>query len=237
MADKVTRFADICGTLAPMDFYMNTTNDFLRANGVATLQTSERAREIADEIMATAEIRTDERLVEFVADQIKAHNLDKTYMELDGIVTSAGYDSGELETPFFEDVEPAFDRWQRNGDGIFTYSSGSEQSQREGFAHGVGGRDLTGFIDGYFDKTWGEKDNPDTYKLMGDEMAKRIDGSPGEMVFYTDMLKELDAASEAGWTPVLVERRGNKPLDEQPRMDGSVGGDFNYRRVETLAGE
>ncbi len=36
--------------------------------------------------------------------------------------------------------------------------------------------------------------------------------SPSELLFATDVLAEAQAAAEAGWQAVLVERPGNKPL-------------------------
>ncbi len=127
---------------------------------------------------------------------------------LQGKIWKAGFESGELKGTVFEDVPPAFARWAAKGK-VAIYSSGSVEAQRLFFRYSDHG-DLAPLISGYFDTRTGPKLAVESYAAIAKEMGV----APGEVLFFSDAVKELDAARQAGCGTRLVIRPGNTPVDD-----------------------
>jgi enolase-phosphatase E1 len=127
---------------------------------------------------------------------------------LQGKIWKSGFESGELKGTVFPDVPPAFERWAAQAK-IAIYSSGSVDAQKLFFRHSSHG-DLTPLISGYFDTRTGPKMEPASYRAIAAGMGVE----PGEALFFSDVVGELDAAREAGFQTRLVIREGNPPIDE-----------------------
>ncbi|HYF38780.1 MAG TPA: acireductone synthase, partial [Gemmatimonadales bacterium] len=97
---------------------------------------------------------------------------------------------------------PALQRWREQGIDIAIFSSGSVQAQQSLFGHTAAG-DLTGFIRDYFDTTTGPKTAPESYERI----AARLERSPSEVLFLSDVVAELDAARVAGMRTGLCVRK------------------------------
>ena len=128
---------------------------------------------------------------------------------LQGKIWKAGFESGELKGTLFDDVPPAFARWSKQSR-IAIYSSGSVEAQKLFFRYSNHG-DLTPMISAYFDTRTGLKIAAASYAAIAREM--RI--APGEVLFFSDAVKELDAAGAAGCGTRLVLRPGNEPVEEK----------------------
>jgi enolase-phosphatase E1 len=123
---------------------------------------------------------------------------------LQGRIWKQGYVEGTLKAALFADVLPAFERWRRKSLKISIFSSGSVLAQQLLFAHTEVG-DLTGFIDNYFDTTVGAKAEVESYRRIASAL-----GLPAtEVLFISDVVGELDAASTAGMQTLLSVRPGN----------------------------
>jgi enolase-phosphatase E1 len=115
---------------------------------------------------------------------------------LQGKIWKAGFESGELKGTLFDDVLSAFSRWAANGQvGIFR--------------HSIFG-DLTPLIAAYFDTRTGAKGEVASYAAI----AATMGADPGDLVFFSDAVRELDAAREAGCRTLLVVRAGNEPVED-----------------------
>ncbi len=125
---------------------------------------------------------------------------------LQGKIWRQGYLDGTLKSQVFADVAPAFERWHRAGLSINIFSSGSVLAQQLLFKHSEAG-DLSRFIDHYFDTNVGRKADPESYRRI----AQELHFQPTEILFISDVISELDAASEAGMNPLLSLRPGNPP--------------------------
>jgi len=125
---------------------------------------------------------------------------------LQGKIWKQGYADGTLKSPVFADVAPALERWREAGLKISIFSSGSVLAQQLLFAHTEAG-DLTGFIDSYFDTTVGPKTAAQSYVRI----AAALDLATSEVLFISDVVAELAAASEAGMQTRLCVRAGNQP--------------------------
>jgi enolase-phosphatase E1 len=128
---------------------------------------------------------------------------------LQGKIWAEGYASGDLYSQVFDDVPPAFKRWQGQNRTIAIFSSGSVLAQKLLFSQTTAG-DLTRFLSAYFDTTIGTKTDPDSYE----KIAKMLERSPAEIVFISDVVSELDGAEAAGLRALLCKRPGNHPQPE-----------------------
>lgn len=126
---------------------------------------------------------------------------------LQGKIWKAGFESGELKGTLFDDVPAAFARWSKRGR-VAIYSSGSVEAQKLLFRHTNFG-DLTPLISGYFDTRTGPKQAVASYVAI----AQEVGVAPCDALFFSDVVKELDAAREAGCGTRLVVRPGNPPVD------------------------
>lgn len=126
---------------------------------------------------------------------------------LQGKIWKAGFESGELKGTLFADVPEAFARWARAGC-VAIYSSGSVEAQKLLFGHTNYG-DLRPHIASYFDTRTGAKVAPASYLAIAE--ALRV--PPPDAIFFSDVVKELDAAREAGLQTRLVVREGNPPVN------------------------
>lgn len=128
---------------------------------------------------------------------------------LQGMIWEEGFRSRELKGHVYEDVPRAFLNWKREGKRIAIFSSGSVLAQKLLFSHSVSG-DLTVYIDDYFDTTTGPKREPSSYIAI----AKNLQTSPNDVMFFSDVAAELDAARAAGMNTALVVRPGAVPPSE-----------------------
>ncbi len=127
---------------------------------------------------------------------------------LQGKIWKAGFESGELKGTLFADVPAALERWAARGQ-VAIYSSGSVEAQRLLFRYSTFG-DLTGLIAGYFDTRTGAKSDRLSYVAIAAEMG----AEPQEAMFFSDVVRELDAAREAGLETRLVVREGNAAVED-----------------------
>jgi enolase-phosphatase E1 len=69
--------------------------------------------------------------------------------------------------------------------------------------------DLTPHISGYFDTRTGPKTAAASYAAI----AAAMGFAPAEILFLSDVVRELDPAREAGCQTCLVAREGNAPVN------------------------
>ena len=127
---------------------------------------------------------------------------------LQGKIWKAGYERGELKSELFPDVPEALARWSQRAQ-IAIYSSGSAEAQVLFFQHSNYG-DLRPVISGYFDTRTGPKQASASYAAI----AAAMQVAPADVLFFSDVPGELDAAREAGCGTRLVTRPGNLPVED-----------------------
>jgi enolase-phosphatase E1 len=145
-------------------------------------------------------------LAEYVEWLIARDRKSTGLKSLQGKIWRQGYLNGSLKSQVFADVAPAFARWQARGLSINIFSSGSVLAQQLLFAHTESG-DLTTFIDQYFDTNVGKKGDVESYR----EIANKLNVHASEILFISDVVTELDAATQAGMETLLSIRPGNPP--------------------------
>jgi enolase-phosphatase E1 len=124
--------------------------------------------------------------------------------ELQGQIWQEGYRTGELRGKVFPDVPPALEAWHQHGVDVRIFSSGSILAQKLLFSTTPAG-DLTRFLNGYFDTTTGPKTAPASYMLI----AEAFSTEAREILFISDVARELDAAHNAGMKTFMCIRPGN----------------------------
>jgi enolase-phosphatase E1 len=142
---------------------------------------------------------------------------------LQGMLWRDGYLSGELQADMYPDAVAGLRRWHDAGHRLAVYSSGSVPAQKLLFAHTDAG-DLTPLFDAFFDTEAGPKREAASYGRI----AAALGAAPGDIVFLSDVVPELDAAREAGLRTVLLDRREDYP---QPRDAAAANG---HPRVESF---
>jgi enolase-phosphatase E1 len=129
--------------------------------------------------------------------------------QLQGLIWQGGFESGALEAHIYDDVPAALAAWNAAGKDVRIYSSGSVQAQKLFFGHTVAGN-LLGHFRGHYDTTTGPKKEAASYRRI----AADYNLPPGEILFLSDIVAELDAARAAGLQTAVVSRPGNAPVDQ-----------------------
>lgn len=186
---------DIEGTVSSLDFVKSTLFPYSRAKLEAFYNQSK-----VDGMNELRGRRTVEELISFIDQDVK----DPDLKWIQGHIWQEGFENGELVAPLFDDAYELFCRISKDQpqSQIAIYSSGSELAQRLFFRHSDKG-DLSSMISGYFDLNVGSKLEAQSYVKIS--LALRCE-SPGEILFFSDVVLELDAAQSAGCQTVQVRR-------------------------------
>lgn len=97
------------------------------------------------------------------------------------------------------------------------------------FAHTTSG-DITPLLSGYYDTVnAGMKQVPQSYSTIFEDQEATLGGglSKEEWLFFSDNVKEVQAAEEAGMRAVVLVRPGNAELSEEDKKDKWVVESFD----------
>ena len=167
---------------------------------------------------------SDDTIVEVLQGWIDQDRKHTALKALQGMVWDAGYRNADFTAHMYPDAAVALREWHDAGYPLYVYSSGSVPAQKLFFGHSDAG-DLTSLVSNWYDTEIGGKREADSYRRI----AESIGIAPGDIVFLSDVVEELDAARDAGLQTVLLDRRQDYP---QPRSGEATHG---HRRVETFA--
>lgn len=131
---------------------------------------------------------------------------DSELKELQGRIWEEGYRAGQLAGEIFDDVPRALKRWQDERIDVGVFSSGSVLAQKLLFRHSTAG-DLAPFLKWHFDTAVGPKTDANSYERIAASMGM----PPSLITFVSDVVRELDAARDAGLRTALSLRPGNPP--------------------------
>jgi len=214
---------DVEGTIAPMSLVYEQLFPYARAHFERYLQSHSNdvgvvndlrllAEESANETDATAPKFTNpdywEEAIPYLHWLMNRDRKSTALKSLQGRIWKGGFERDELKGTLFEDVPGALERWSSAGH-VAIYSSGSVAAQMLLFRHSNFG-DLTGLIAGYFDTRTGPKTAVTSYVSI----ASAMECDPREVMFFSDTVRELDAAREAGCHTRMVMREGNAQVDD-----------------------
>jgi enolase-phosphatase E1 len=230
---------DVEGTVAPIAFVYEQLFPYARAHFAEFFRANQSNPAVAADLIALAAENRDETesgcptfgpalspvrgedaipCLHWLMDRDRKSTALKS---LQGKIWKAGFESGELKGTLFADVPDALRRWSADAR-VAIYSSGSVEAQRLVFRHSIFG-DLTGLIAAYFDTRTGPKQASASYAAIASDL--RV--GRGEILFFSDVVRELDPAREAGLQTHLVVREGNAQVDDA----------HGHRVIDTFAQE
>jgi enolase-phosphatase E1 len=199
---------DIEGTTTPISFVYDVLFPYARHNMAAYVRLSELSDLRGEH---DADVRSGNNPPTWTSDPLPyiywlmdRDRKSTALKRIQGEIWSEGYNSGALHGEVFEDVPGALEEWHKTGIDIRIFSSGSVLAQKLIFSTTPYG-DLTKLLNGFFDTTTGPKNTADSYRKIADAFAL----PPAEILFVSDVTKELDAAREAGLPTLLCVRPGN----------------------------
>ena len=214
---------DVEGTIAPISLIYDQLFPYARLHFQSFLQLHCGDPGVASDLTMLAEERTGETdetapiftTPEYWDEAIPYLNwlMDRdrkstALKSLQGRIWKGGFERDELQGTLFEDVPKALERWSTAAH-VAIYSSGSVAAQLLLFRHSNYG-DLTPLISGYFDTRTGPKTSTASYGSIASAMGCEA----REIMFFSDAVRELDPAREAGCHTRLVMREGNAPVDD-----------------------
>lgn len=232
-APTITRalLLDIEGTVTPISFVHDILFPFARTHLRDYLLQHSTAAAVLEDIAALLRehsidqeqgqqpppIQSDnvsiESVVAYLNWLIDRDRKSPALKSLQGKIWEQGYRDGTLKAPLFDDVVPNLQRIKSQEVEIDIFSSGSVLAQELLFAHTQTGNH-TGLISHYFDTGVGSKVDTASYL----EIARRLRLLPDEIVFVSDVTRELSAAREAGLSTLLCLRPGNQPQPDNEQF-------------------
>ncbi|KAK5172525.1 enolase-phosphatase E1 [Saxophila tyrrhenica] len=239
--------ASVEGTICPISFVKETLFPYALTALPAVLESkwdSEEFKPYKDAF--PEEARTSPQALQAHVEDLTKRDVKVAYLKnLQGYLWETGYKTGAYGTPLFDDVVPKLKEWKKAGVELAIYSSGSVFAQKLLFGHVQVSNassamaesqteDLQSLISDWFDTTnAGPKTEANSYMtILGALECIRADFrdqlSPMDVLFFSDNIKECDAAVAAGMRSVIVERPGNEPI---PHRNGS---DVQHRTVKSL---
>lgn len=189
---------DIEGTTSSISFVKDVLFPYARDHIGAFIATHADEPEVRRWLAATAQeagISPDDHdaivatLRRWIAEDRKATPLKA----LQGLIWEAGYRDGEYRAHVYPEVAARLRTWKAQGLALYVYSSGSVAAQKLFFRHSEAG-DLSTLFDGHFDTEIGGKREAESYARI----AAAIGIPPGDILFLSDIVEELDAARAAG---------------------------------------
>ncbi|MBO1360092.1 acireductone synthase [Acetobacter sacchari] len=201
---------DIEGTTTPVSFVHDVLFPYARkalpdlivrrASEPAVAEALEETRRLAPDMEPLA------RLNAWMKEDAKVAPLKA----LQGLAWAEGYADGELVATLYPDVLPALRAWRQAGVKLAVYSSGSVAAQKLIYGHTAEG-DATALFDAFLDLAMGGKKDAASYA----KIAETEGWVPGDVLFVSDVVAELDAARGAGMKTCHMVRA----------QDGTVAGD------------
>jgi enolase-phosphatase E1 len=209
---------DIEGTTTPIDFVYDVLFPYARQNFAKFLSLHADSADIRGDLARLREEHEADikrglnpppyNAVSYLHWLMDSDRKSTPLKSLQGKIWEEGYRAGELKSRVFSDVPPAFERWRRQEKLIYIFSSGSVLAQQLLFKYTELG-DLSGYISGYFDTNIGPKSEVESYRRIAAVVGFQ------EILFISDVTKELAAAREAGMQVMLSIRPGNHPQPDR----------------------
>ena len=217
---------DIEGTTSSIDFVLKVLfpysakaiPDYIRQHS----QESEIAAIIADvkEEIAQENASIDEVIATLLG-WLQEDRKITPLKTLQGFIWEDGFKKGEFKSHIYEDAYRNLQKWRDRGLDLYVYSSGSEKAQKLLFGNTEYG-DLNYLFSGYFDTRIGNKKESLSYE----KIAAKIAIAPQKILFLSDVVAELDAASSVGYNTILLVRdKMSENTDDRPVVN-------NFDRIE-----
>jgi len=196
---------DIEGTTAPVSFVAEVLFPFAAERLDAFVRGHLKDRAVSEALGETAELEgrklSLDEAIETLLGWIKADRKATPLKTLQGKIWREGYESGAIRSPVYRDAVTALKAWKERGFRLDVYSSGSVEAQILLYKHTDAG-DLTPLFSANFDTRIGAKVEAASYTAI----ASEIGIAPEEILFLSDLPREVDAALKAGLKSWRIDR-------------------------------
>lgn len=196
---------DIEGTTAPVTFVAEVLFPYAAERLDAFVRANATDSAVAEALAETAALEgralSLDGAIATLLGWIKADRKATPLKTLQGKIWREGYESGVIRSPVYPDAVAALQAWKARGLRLDVYSSGSVEAQILLYGHTESG-DLTPLFSGYFDTRIGAKVEAASYGAI----AREIGVAPDEILFLSDLPREVDAALKAGLKSWRIDR-------------------------------
>ena len=202
---------DIEGTTTSVEFVYKVLFPYFLEN-IQQLEALKSQKEVQDAFKATVQLAAKMENRRLTTSQEIIATLNRWCLEdkkitplkaVQGVIWKNGYESGKIKGHIYPDVPPVLEKWKSKGLKMGVFSSGSVAAQQLIFGYSEMG-DLSINFSHYFDTETGGKRESFTYEKITDVLnieANRI-------LFLSDVVEELQAATEAGFQTCQLVRPG-----------------------------
>lgn len=217
---------DIEGTITDIRFVADVLFPYARKRMPAFLQERQHVAEVAHGIaQVRAQMGEQDASLEAVIAQLDEWMAqDKkigALKYLQGIVWREGFESGAFQGHFYDEVPEALEHFKAKGHQLYIYSSGSIEAQLLLLKYSKFG-DLTALFDGHFDTTIGGKLEAESYGKIAEDIA--TEGA--QCLFFSDNVRELEAARNAGFGVIELQREAVQPTPFESEQGWPVWGEI-----------
>ncbi|AIS11841.1 haloacid dehalogenase [Pseudomonas chlororaphis subsp. aurantiaca] len=199
---------DIEGTTSAVSFVFEVLFPYAVQQLPGFVRKHATRADVAEQLQAVREASGEpaadvERVIEILLGWIAEDRKATPLKALQGMVWEQGYQAGQLKGHVYPDAVAALQHWHQAGYRLYVYSSGSIQAQKLIFGRSTAG-DLAPLFSGFFDTTSGPKREVQSYQRI----TLAIGCAPGQILFLSDVVQELDAAKSAGLPTCGLVREG-----------------------------
>lgn len=202
---------DIEGTTSSISFVAEELFPYFRnhISDLLALKANPVVKEAFDQTVQLAEsedgetLSTDEEIIEKLRQWSIEDRKITPLKTLQGVLWDKGYRDGVLKGHVYPEVPACLEKWKSEGVNLGVFSSGSVPAQKLIFGYSVAG-DLTPYFSHYFDTNTGGKRDAATYE----KIAGILNLAPGDILFLSDIVEELQAADSRGFQTIQLLRPG-----------------------------
>lgn len=202
---------DVEGTTSSISFVAEELFPYFRnhISDLLALKANPVVKEAFDQTVQLAEsedsetLSTDEEIIEKLRQWSIEDRKITPLKTLQGVLWDKGYRDGVLKGHVYPEVPACLEKWKSEGVNLGVFSSGSVPAQKLIFGYSVAG-DLTPYFSHYFDTNTGGKRDAATYE----KIAGILNLAPGDILFLSDIVEELQAADSRGFQTVQLLRPG-----------------------------
>lgn len=216
---------DIEGTTAPVTFVAEVLFPYAAERLDAFVRAHLNDRAVDEALAETAELEgrklSVDEAIETLLGWIKADRKATPLKTLQGKIWREGYESGAIRSPVYPDAVTALRNWREKGLRLDVYSSGSVEAQILLYRYSEAG-DLTPLFTDYFDTRIGAKVEAASYGAIAEKTGFR----PDEILFLSDLPREVDAALKAGMKSWRIDRDLPKGTMLTDAVGVTVASDF-----------
>jgi len=216
MVDQISAvIVDIEGTIGSISFVKEVLFPYARKRVEETLR---QGGQLVEEAVAMFEKETGktmgvheqaEQFTRWIDEDKKSPALKK----LQGVIWEKGFRSGEFTGHLYPDAYELLLKFKKKNIPVYVYSSGSVQAQLLYFAHSDFG-DILNLFAGHFDTSVGGKKDQASYVRI----LKEIKEEAHNVIFFSDIVEELDAAKHVGINTMQLQREGEVSESGHPAI-------------------